>query len=104
MGIKDSIMSVYGKCPRCGSDGVSRERRPNGNDRCKNSCVYPSREAVFPASELAARFHEAYERLAPSFGYETRDDTKNFNPNSKNGKLMVAVCGEILKQNGEKKP
>lgn len=48
------------------------------------------------ALKLAILFHETYERLAPSFGYETRDDTKKFDENSKNGKLMVAVCNELL--------
>lgn len=44
---------------------------------------------------IARRFHESYERLAPSYGYETREDTKEFDPESKNGRLMTAVCGEI---------
>jgi hypothetical protein len=53
-----------------------------------------------PASEptalsLAIRFHDTYERLAPSFGYETRTDTKVFDPESKNGRLMVAVCAAL---------
>jgi hypothetical protein len=48
--------------------------------------------------DLAILFHEIYERLAPSFGYETRTDTRTFDPESKNGRLMVAVCGEILKR------
>ena len=48
------------------------------------------------AAKLARQFHETYERLAPSFGYETREDTKQFDPESKNGRLMVAVCGEIV--------
>ena len=51
------------------------------------------------ALDLAIRFHETYERLAPQFGYETRLDTRAFDPTSKNGKLMVAVCAEILEQN-----
>ena len=46
--------------------------------------------------ELAIKFHEAYERLAPQFGYETRNDTKDFDPNSPNGQLMIAVCGEVF--------
>src|SRR6185369_1322257 len=50
--------------------------------------------------ELAILFHETYERLAPSFGYETRPDTKAFDPESPNGKLMIAVCEEILKSIG----
>lgn len=47
------------------------------------------------ALELARRFHDAYERLAPSFGYETRQDTKVFDPASANGKLMIAVCADL---------
>lgn len=48
-----------------------------------------------PAETLARAFHETYERLAPSFGYETRPDTKAFDPESKNGRLMIAVCAEL---------
>lgn len=47
------------------------------------------------ALDLARRFHEVYERLAPSFGYETRTETRVFDSESKNGRLMVAVCAEI---------
>ena len=46
--------------------------------------------------ELAKLFHDTYERLAPEFGYATREDTKVFDQNSANGKLMVAVCNVIL--------
>lgn len=45
--------------------------------------------------EIARLFHDTYERLAPSFGYETRADTKAFDPDSPNGKLMTAVCGYV---------
>lgn len=44
---------------------------------------------------LARRFHEAYERLAPSFGYETRTETRAFDPTTPNGRLMIAVCEEL---------
>jgi len=47
--------------------------------------------------ELTRQFHDAYERLAPSFGYETRADTKQFDPTSKNGRLMIAVCDVVLR-------
>ena len=45
---------------------------------------------------LAKRFHEVYERLAPGYGYKTREDTKVFDPNTPNGRLMTAVCEEIM--------
>lgn len=44
---------------------------------------------------LARKFHETYERLAPSFGYETRSETKQFDPSTPNGKLMIAVCSSL---------
>jgi len=48
------------------------------------------------ALKLAVIFHNTYERLAPDFGYETKEETKVFKAYTPNGKLMVAVCGEIL--------
>ena len=36
----------YGFCPRCGATGRSRERRPNGNDRCALGHIYPSATAI----------------------------------------------------------
>lgn len=64
--------------------------------RCTNTkpeCM--SRVTFGDCSCATARlFHDTYERLAPSFGYETRADTKAFDPNSANGKLMIAVCAE----------
>jgi hypothetical protein len=45
--------------------------------------------------DIARLFHETYEKLAPSFGYETREDTKVFDPESKNGKLMISVCQSV---------
>jgi hypothetical protein len=47
------------------------------------------------AEVLAKLFHDTYERLAPQFGYVTREETREFNPDSPNGKLMIAVCAEI---------
>lgn len=48
------------------------------------------------SEKLARFFHDTYETLAPSFGYETRKDTRDFNPESQNGRLMVTVCGAVL--------
>ena len=47
------------------------------------------------AVEIAKKFHDVYERLAPSFGYKTRTETRVFDPDSPNGKLMIAVCQEV---------
>ena len=45
--------------------------------------------------ELAILFHQTYERLSPSKP-ATRTRKRVFDPESRNGKLMVAVCTEIL--------
>jgi hypothetical protein len=50
------------------------------------------------AEDLARLFHEAYERLAPSFGYETREASRTtweLVPD-RNKRLMIAVCAELL--------
>lgn len=48
--------------------------------------------------QLAQKFHETYERLAPNHGYETRKESaKPWEDVPANNKaLMIAVCGEIL--------
>ena len=51
---------------------------------------------MIPAEELANKFHDEYERLAPQFGYETREETRTFNKTSPNGRLMIAVCSEVI--------
>lgn len=56
----------------------------------------PAARAGAGAEDLARRFHDTYERRAPEFGYETRPDTKAFDPSTPNGRLMIAVCGDIL--------
>lgn len=45
---------------------------------------------------IARLFHETYERFSATFGYETRADTKAFDPKSSNGLLMIAVCKEVV--------
>jgi hypothetical protein len=46
--------------------------------------------------QMAERFHEAYERLAPLNGYETRTETRKYDPHSPNGMTMMAVCAELM--------
>jgi hypothetical protein len=47
--------------------------------------------------EMAILFHDTYEQLAPQFGYETREDTREFDEHSPNGQLMISVC-EVVKE------
>lgn len=50
------------------------------------------------AEDLARLFHETYERLAPGFGYETREASRTtweLVP-EQNKRLMIAVCAELL--------
>lgn len=44
----------------------------------------------------AQLFHDTYERLALQYSYETRKETRQFDPESPNGRLMVAVCRELI--------
>jgi hypothetical protein len=37
-------------------------------------------------------FLKIYEELVPNFDYETREETRNFNENTPNRKLMIAAC------------
>ena len=46
--------------------------------------------------KLARLFHYHYEKLAPEFGYETREETREFHSGSANGKLMIATCRAVL--------
>lgn len=48
------------------------------------------------AEELARFFYDVYERLAPHYGYETRKETRSFDPTTPNGRLMIAVCEHVL--------
>jgi len=50
------------------------------------------------SEHLAKAFHEAYERLAPSFGYKTREASAvpwEDVPEA-NRRLMTAVCSEVV--------
>ena len=44
--MSEPLHTPYGFCPQCGSPGSTRERRPNGNDRCFNGHIYPTVAAV----------------------------------------------------------
>lgn len=41
-------MAPYGYCPikGCNASGVTREKRPGGNDTCRNGHTYPSADAL----------------------------------------------------------
>jgi hypothetical protein len=53
---------------------------------------------MFTPEKLAELFHSTYERLAPSFGYKTREASAKpwADVPEDNKALMVAVCREIL--------
>jgi hypothetical protein len=75
-----------GYCKNCGAGNY---------DACTSLQPSASAEPV-QAEAVARRFHEAYERLAPSFGYTTRTETREWSPESTNGQLMIAVCEELF--------
>lgn len=52
------------------------------------------------AEALARRFHETYERLAPDYGYKTREASAKpwAEVPEQNKSLMIAVCAELLEE------
>ena len=82
-------VGIESECPTCGSLCFLHGDK------------YEPVDSVLPNPIWMARFfHETYERLAPQFGYETRSDTKEFDYQSPNGRLMAAVCEEFRKEVG----
>ena len=55
----------------------------------------PAVQVTVKPDDLARLFHETYETLAPEYGYETRAETRQFDPASPNGRLMIDVCARI---------
>lgn len=55
-------------------------------------------DAPLTAEHLARSFHEAYERLAPNHGYETREASAKpwAEVPANNRALMTAVCAEVM--------
>lgn len=53
---------------------------------------------VRDTEKLARKFHETYERLAPAFGYKTREASAKpwEEVPEQNRNLMIAVCEELL--------
>ena len=74
-------------CAMCGKHGDHRSGKH-----------FPKPSNADSVDELAEKFHECYERLAPQFNYETtqasRTDWANVPENNK--KLMRAVCKEVV--------
>ena len=50
------------------------------------------------AEDVARLFHETYERLAPTFGYETREASAKpwSEVPERNRALMIATCAVVL--------
>ena len=102
-------------CPFCGAPpdviGVTLHECPAWMVRCADcragrASTYIKTDAVrlwntrpgwISAESMARRFHEIYESQSKAFGYTTRDDTKEFDPNSPNGRLMIFTCAQMLK-------
>lgn len=61
--------------------------------------VQSSIEKAYPeAYRLARKFHKLYEDQAPFFGYITNPNSREFYPNSNNGRLMAYVCYTIVEE------
>lgn len=81
----------------CKKHVFSPEHRQRQRDNMKQDKYnWEEIEKAYPeAYEWARKFHNLYEENAPLFGYETRKETKEFDPKSNNGRLMAYVCYNI---------
>lgn len=75
----------------------------SGETMRDHKCVQPEEEFAMPNAIWLAKFlHDTYERLAPEYGYVTRPETRTFDHESANGRLMIAACealrSELLPQ------
>lgn len=44
--------AIYGYCPKCGAEGISVERRIDGNSTCKNGHTFPRKDFIKSKSML----------------------------------------------------
>jgi len=95
--MKKEIKTYCVKCLRT-SDVVDMSNCPFCSDIKQSSMINDIEKAYPEAYRLARRFHELYEIAAPAFGYKTKEETKDFDPESANGRLMAWVCFEIVKE------
>jgi hypothetical protein len=74
------------------------EKRKQLRRRSQSRRACAAWDEIWDAEALARRFHEAYERLAPSFGYTTRPESAApwEQIPDQNRRLMIAVCEELL--------
>jgi len=94
---RESLMGqmATAACPTCGHR-VKAHTFPDAF--CDVCAVIEVVHGGRDAESVARKFHEAYERLAPSFGYETRRTTSVpwEQVPADNKALMIAVVTEIL--------
>ena len=56
----------------------------------------PHPSARQEAEQLARQFHESYEKHALFYGYQTRIETRQFDPMTPNGMTMIAVMEDVM--------
>ena len=62
--VPEVLESPYGYCPVCGAKGLTRERRPNGDDRCEKGHSYPSRDSL-KEKTISMRVADVFRRVIP---------------------------------------
>ncbi len=92
---------VEGPCAGCARAEAAEAEAAKWNEIAFVAMAEADRlkAALGDPADLARRFHETYERLAPSFGYDTRPDSAvpwDEVP-ERNRNLMIAVCAEVAR-------
>ncbi len=81
-----------------GEGDIIESSREHRKAAIKRTLAYEAKKRGVDAARIAQSFHDTYERLAPSHGYETRrDSAKPFaDVPEANKSLMIAAVSELL--------
>lgn len=96
-------MNKQPNCPLCGFEAENGHSLActRHNEWIESIALYPKHSVstlTKPTEweEIARNFHDTYEVFAPLFGYETRKETRTFDPTSNNGRLMIATIEGVI--------
>ena len=88
-------MSLYGYCPQCGTRGIRRERRLDGNDTCELGHTYPTAQSQSEPYRLIERLTRENAELRARLEAVTKDRDNELADNTGLALKIAAVSEEL---------